>query len=72
MAAITRTLTAYEILDEDSLTRIEHQAEVILEEVGMVFHDDDEVLDLWCRVSARIEGESVVGHSTCWQSVVRA
>lgn len=59
MTRITRTLSPYELLDEDSLKKIEYQADTILQEIGIVFHSCREALDLWRAAGARVEGERV-------------
>ena len=42
---LTRTLAPFEVLDEEGLSLIEHNADTILEEVGVVFRGDPEALD---------------------------
>ena len=48
-----------EILDEEGLETIEHNAETILEEVGIAFQDFGDALDRWREAGASIEGELV-------------
>ena len=43
---LTRTLTPFEVLGEEGLALIEHNADTILEEVGIEFRDDPEALEL--------------------------
>ena len=39
---ITRKIPYYEVLDEEGLSLIENNAEIILEEIGIEFRDDEE------------------------------
>ena len=41
---LTRNLKPYEVLDEEGLSLIEHNADTILEEVGIIFRGDPEAL----------------------------
>jgi len=56
---ITRKVPVYEVLDEEGLARIEHNADTILEEVGLDFRDDAGALSLWRDAGASIDGERV-------------
>ena len=53
---ITRRIPYYEVLDEEGLATIEHNADTILEETGIDFRDDPEALELFraagCDVKA--------------------
>ena len=44
---VTRKVPTYDLLDDDSLARIEHSADRILAEIGMEFRDDPETVDLF-------------------------
>jgi len=56
---LTRKLPPFEVLDEEGLETIEHNAETILEEIGIDFRDDAEALALWKDAGATIDGERV-------------
>lgn len=56
---ITRKIPEYEVLDDSALTLIEANADRILEETGIEFRDDPEVLTLWRNAGAEVQGERV-------------
>ncbi len=56
---ITRKVPVYEVLGEEGLATIEHNAETILEEVGLEFRDDADALARWKDAGADVEGERV-------------
>lgn len=56
---IRRAVPPIELLDEESLLRIERAADRILAEVGIEFRDDPAALALWRRAGARVEGALV-------------
>jgi trimethylamine--corrinoid protein Co-methyltransferase len=56
---IRRKLAKYEVLDEEGLTLIEANADLILEEIGIEFRDDDEALALWRGAGADVNGTRV-------------
>ena len=56
---ITRKIREYEVLDEEGLAIIEHNAETVLEEIGIDFRDDAEALDMWREAGADVKGERV-------------
>jgi trimethylamine--corrinoid protein Co-methyltransferase len=56
---ITRNLPCYEVLSEAGLELIEHNADTILEQVGIDFKDDPEALAIWKSAGAQVEGERV-------------
>src|SRR5258708_36344707 len=43
---ITRKITHYEVLTEEGLALMEHNADTILEEIGIDFRDDPEALEI--------------------------
>ncbi|RDB43149.1 trimethylamine methyltransferase [Halomonas sp. DQ26W] len=55
----TRQIPHYEVLEEEGLAIIEHNADTILEEVGIDFRDDEEVLQIWRDAGADVQGERV-------------
>ena len=58
-AYIKRKIPYYEILNEESLQIIENNAETILEDIGIVFGEDPESLEIFKAAGATIEGETV-------------
>ena len=58
-AFIKRKIPHYSILSDDELAIIENNAETILEEVGIVFGEDPEALEIFKAAGASIDGERV-------------
>ena len=58
-AYIKRNIPVFEILNEEGLSLIEHNADTILEEIGIDFRDDAEALQLWRDAGADVQGERV-------------
>ena len=58
-AYIKRKIPYYEILNDESLSIIENNAETILEEIGIVFGEDPESLEIFKQAGASIDGERV-------------
>ena len=56
---ITRKLGTYDVLDEEGLGLIEHNADVLLKETGMEFTGDPEILDIFRSAGADVKGERV-------------
>lgn len=56
---LTRSLTPFAILDEEGLSLIEHNADLILQEVGLEFRGDAEALRLLAGAGADVDGERV-------------
>jgi trimethylamine---corrinoid protein Co-methyltransferase len=56
---ITRKIPYYEVLGNDGLELLEHNADTILEEIGIDFRDDAESLQLWKDAGADVKGERV-------------
>ena len=56
---ITRKIPCYEVLGEEGLALIEHNADTILEEIGIEFREDPEALSVWKAAGASVEGERV-------------
>ncbi len=56
---IRRRLKTYEVLDEEGLALIEANADLILEEIGIEFREDEEALKLWKEAGADVQGERV-------------
>jgi len=56
---ISRRIPLTEIMSEEGLATIEANADTILEEIGIDFRDDPEVLALWREAGADVKGERV-------------
>ncbi|MGH2408304.1 MAG: trimethylamine methyltransferase family protein [Candidatus Limnocylindrales bacterium] len=56
---LTRTMAPFEVLNEEGLALIEHNADTILEEVGLEFRGDPESLRLLREAGASVDGERV-------------
>ena len=56
---ITRTLTPLEVLSEEGLELIEHNADTILEQVGIEFRESPEALELMKRAGCDVDGSRV-------------
>ena len=56
---ITRKIPYYEVLGEEGLALMEHNADTILEEIGIDFRDDPEALEIWKAAGADVKGERV-------------
>ena len=59
LRAIERKIANYEVLDEEGLALIEHNADTVLEEIGLDFHDDPDALSIWKEAGAHVQGERV-------------
>lgn len=58
-AYIERKVGYFEVLSEDGLAKIESNCDRILEEIGIEFHEDAEVLELWRSAGASVDGNRV-------------
>jgi trimethylamine--corrinoid protein Co-methyltransferase len=58
-AYLTRKIPTYSILNEEGLAQIEHNADTILEEIGIEFRGDAESLDILRNAGATVTGELV-------------
>ena len=56
---ITREIPVYQILTDESLELIEHNADTVLEEIGIEFRGDPEALEIWRTAGAEVDGERV-------------
>jgi trimethylamine---corrinoid protein Co-methyltransferase len=56
---LTRTLAPFEVLNEEGLATIEHNADTILEKVGLEFRGDADALRLFREAGADFQGERV-------------
>jgi len=69
---LTRTLAPFEVLDEEGLALIEHNADTILEEVGLEFRGDPDALRLLGGAGADVTGERVRFPRGMCRSIVQA
>ena len=69
---LTRTLAPVEVLGEEGLATIEENAERILQEVGIEFHDAPDALELFAGAGADVDGERVRFPAGLCRSLVRA
>ncbi len=58
-AYITRKIGYFEVLNEEGLDTIERNADTILQEIGLDFRADEEVLQIWRDAGADVQGERV-------------
>ena len=56
---IERNIPNFEILDAEALEIIEHNAETILEEIGVAFVENPAALERWRAAGADVQGERV-------------
>ena len=56
---VTRRVPVYDVMSAEGLELIEHNAETILEEIGVEFRGDREALALWRDAGADVDGERV-------------
>ncbi|MGH1413153.1 MAG: trimethylamine methyltransferase family protein [Pelagimonas sp.] len=56
---IERNIPNFEVLSEEALDIIEHNAETVLEEIGVNFVDNPEALQRWRDAGADVQGERV-------------
>ncbi len=58
-AYIRRAAPPYQMAPEEVLVTVEHNAETILEEIGIDFHDDPESLVMFRQAGAEVDGDRV-------------
>jgi trimethylamine--corrinoid protein Co-methyltransferase len=54
-----REIPYFSLLDDEALELIEHNADTVLEEIGIEFRDFPRALDLWRDAGADVDGERV-------------
>ena len=69
---IDRRIPCFEVLDTEALELIEHNAETVLEEIGIEFRDFPQALKLWKDAGADVDGERVRFPRGLCRSLVRA
>ena len=71
-AFVERSIPYYELMDEAGLALIEHNADTVLEEIGIDFRDDPEALQLLGDAGASVDGERVRFPRGLCRSLIRA
>ena len=56
---IRRKIKLYEPFSDEQLELIEHNAEIVLQEIGIDFRDDAEALQMWKDAGADVKGDRV-------------
>lgn len=69
---LTRSIRPYELVRDEDLERIEHNADTILEQVGIEFRSFPRALELWRDAGADIDGERVRFPRGLCRSLVQA
>jgi len=69
---IDRRIPYYEILDDQALALIEHNADTVLEEIGIEFKEFPDALDLFRKAGASIDGERVRFPRGMCRSIIQA
>ncbi len=69
---IDRRIPCFEVLDTEALELIEHNAETVLEEIGIEFRDFPRALKLWKDAGADVDGERVRFPRGMCRSLVQA
>ena len=69
---LTRTLKPFEVLDEEGLSLLEHNADTILQEVGLEFRGDPEALRLLQDAGADVQGVRVRFERGMTRSIIQA
>jgi trimethylamine---corrinoid protein Co-methyltransferase len=69
---LTRTMAPFEVLSDEGLATIEHNADTILEEVGIEFRGDPDALRLLREGGADVDGERVRFPRGMCRSIVQA
>ena len=69
---IQRRLNTFDILNEEGLSLIEVQADNILQEIGMEFRDDAEILEIFRDHGCDVDGERVRFEPGFCRQIIRA
>ena len=69
---ISRQVNTYDVLNEEGLSLIEHNADLILRDIGMDFTDDPEILSLFRDAGADVKGTRVRFEPGHPRSIVQA
>ena len=71
-AFIERRIPYFEALDAEALELIEHNADTVLEEIGIEFRDFPTALKLWREAGADVDGERVRFPRGLCRSIIQA
>src|SRR6266849_6135182 len=69
---LTRTLKPFEVVNDEGLEIIEHNADVILEEVGVIVRDYPDALSLYAAAGADVDGDRVRFPRGMCRSIIQA
>jgi trimethylamine--corrinoid protein Co-methyltransferase len=69
---LTRALAPVQVLSEEAIELIEHNADTILEEVGLLVHEHPRALELFASAGADVDGERVRFPRGLCRSIVQA
>ena len=69
---LTRSLAPFEVLSDEGLALIEQNADTILEQVGIEFHDAPDAVRLFAAAGAAVDGERVRFPRGLCRSLVQA
>ncbi|MEM7562569.1 MAG: trimethylamine methyltransferase family protein [Pseudomonadota bacterium] len=69
---IKRQIATFDILSEEGLCLIEQNADRILQEIGMEFRDDPEILEYFHQAGADVQGERVRFEPGHCRSIIQA
>ena len=56
---IKRNIPTYSVLNDTDLAQLEHNADTILEEIGLDIQEDQESIDYFVKAGATVDGERV-------------
>jgi trimethylamine--corrinoid protein Co-methyltransferase len=71
-AWIDRKIPYFEVIDEEALELIEHNADTVLEEIGIEFREFPSALELWREAGADVDGERVRFPRGLCRSIIQA
>jgi trimethylamine--corrinoid protein Co-methyltransferase len=71
-AWIDRKIPYFDVLDDEALELIEHNAETVLEEIGIEFREYPRALELWRDAGADVDGERVRFPRGLCRSIIQA
>ena len=71
-AFIERKIPYFEVLSEEGLELIEHNAETVLEEIGIEFKEFPKALELFKEAGADVDGERVRFPRGMCRSIIQA
>jgi trimethylamine--corrinoid protein Co-methyltransferase len=69
---LTRTLKPFEVVSDEGLATIEHNADTILEEVGVIVRDYPDALERYKNAGAEVDGDLVRFPRGLCRSIVQA